>query len=141
MLVDLSKNGWKSKNTVATLLIGNQEELNDNITTKQFAKDNETSKDNNNDVAKIISNSPEWSHLVETSSPFWDVIPINKPGISSDYWHTIMVQNHYKYDSTITPLTPREWHLVRNKKSIRVQFPYEMKAIKDILAHKKRGKQ
>jgi len=125
---------------VATLIIEPPEELNENITTDQISKDNKTSKDSDDEVAKIISNGTEWSHLMETGSPFWDVIPINNPGVSSENWHTIMVQNHYKFDSTITPLSPREWHLSRNKKTIRVQFPYEMTAVKDILARKKRGK-
>ena len=128
------------ENAVATLLIEPPEELNDNITTDQILEDNETSKDNDDEVAEKISNGAQWSHLVETGSPFWDVIPISNPGVSSENWHTIMVQNHYKFDITITPLSPREWHLVRNKKSIRVQFPYEMTAVKDILARKKRGK-
>ena len=128
------------ENAVATLLIEPPEELNDNITTDQFSEDNETSKNNDDEVAEKISNGAERSHLVETGSPFWDVIPISNPGVSSENWHTIMVQNHYKFDSTITPLSPREWHLLRNKKSIRVQFPYEMTAVKDILERKKRGK-
>ena len=128
------------ENAVATLLIESPEKLNDNITSGKFSEVNETSKDNNYKVVGKISNGVEWSHLVETDSPFWDVIPISKPGVSSKKWHTIFVQNHYKFDSTITPLSPREWHLVRNKKSIRVQFPYEMTAVKDILARKKRGK-
>ena len=34
------------ENAVASLLIEPPEELNDNITTDQFSKDNETSKDN-----------------------------------------------------------------------------------------------
>jgi len=127
-------------NAIATLLIEPSKELNDNITSYQFSEDNNTSKDNDDEVAEKISNDEEWSHLVETGSPFWDVIPISNPGISSEKWHTIMVQNHNKFDSTITPLSHREWHLLRNKKSIRVQFPYEMTAIKDILARKKRGK-
>ncbi|MCS5551681.1 MAG: SPOR domain-containing protein [SAR324 cluster bacterium] len=128
------------ENAVATLVIGPPEELNDNDTADQFSEDNGTLKDNDDEIVKKISNGTDWSHLVETDSPFWDVIPISNPGVSSENWHTIMVQNHYKFDSTITPLSPREWHLVSNKKSIRVQFPYEMTAVKDILARKKRGK-
>ena len=110
------------ENAVATLVIGPLEELNDNDTADQFSEDNSTLKDNDDEVSEKISNGAEWSHLVETDSPFWDVIPISKPGVSSENWHTIIVQNHYKFDSTITPLSPREWHLVSNKKSIRVQF-------------------
>ena len=128
------------ENAIATLLIEPQEELNDNITTDQFSEDNVTSKNNSYNVEGNITNSEELSHLLETGSPFWDVIPISDPGVSSENWHTIMVQNYYKFDSTISPISPREWHLVRNKKSIRVQFPYEMTAVKDILARKKRGK-
>ncbi|GIT71541.1 MAG: hypothetical protein Ct9H300mP28_13550 [Pseudomonadota bacterium] len=93
-------------NAVATLLIVPPEELNDNITTDQFSEDNVTSKDNDDEVAEKLSDGAEWSHLVETGSPFWDVIPISNSGISSENWHTIMVQNHYKFDSTITPLSP-----------------------------------
>ena len=92
---------------VATLLIEPPEELNDNFTTDQFTEDKETSKYNDDEVTEKISNGAEWSHLVETGSPFWDVIPISNPGVSSENWHTIMVQNHYKFDSTITPLSPR----------------------------------
>ncbi len=128
------------ENAVATLLIGPAEELNDNFTTDQFSEDDYNSKVNDDYFTDKISNVAELSHLVETESPFWDVMPISTPGLSSENWHTIMVQNHYKYDSTITPLSPREWHLVKNKKSIKVQFPYEMSAVKDILARKKRGK-
>ena len=65
------------ENAVATLLIEPPEELNDNITTDQFSEDNETSKDNDNEVVEKVSNGAEWSHLVETGSPFWDVIPIS----------------------------------------------------------------
>ena len=80
-------------NAVATLLIVPPEELNDNITTDQFSEDNVTSKDNDDAVAEKLSDGAEWSHLVETDSPFWDVIPISNPGVSSEKWHTIMVQN------------------------------------------------
>ena len=71
-----------------------------------------------NIIEEKISNDAEWSHLLETGSQFWDVIPISDAGVSYEKWHTIMVQNHYKFDSTITPFSPREWHLVRNKKTI-----------------------
>ena len=71
-------------NAVATLLIEPPKELNDNITTDQFSEDKEKSKDNYDEVAEKISNGTEWSHLVETSSPFWDVIPISNPGVSSE---------------------------------------------------------
>lgn len=128
------------ENVIATLIIEPQEEFNDNDTADQFAEDNGTFNENDDEVAERDSKGTEWSHLVETNSPFWDVIPINNPGLSSENWHTIMVQNHNKFDSTITPLSPREWHLVSKKTSIRVQFPYEMTAVKDILARKKRGK-
>ena len=123
------------ENAVATVLIGPTEELND-----QLSEDENNLKVVDDYVTEKISNAAEWSHLVETESPFWDVMPISTPGLSSEYWHTIMVQNHYKFDSTITPLSPREWYLVRNKKSIKVQFPYEISAVKDILTRKKRGK-
>ncbi len=139
MLIYLQMNDNR-ENATATLLIENPEELNNNFRSDQLLEDNYTSNDNFDDVEEKISNGAELSHLSETESPFWDVIPINKPGVSFENWHTIMVQNHYKFDSTITPLSPREWHLVRNKKSIRVQFPYEMTAVTDILARKKRGK-
>ena len=69
---------------VATLLIEPPEELNDNITTDQFSEDNKTTKDNDDEVAEKISNGVEWSHLVETGNPFWDVIPISNPGVSSE---------------------------------------------------------
>ncbi|MDG1860559.1 MAG: hypothetical protein P8J49_03050, partial [SAR324 cluster bacterium] len=87
-----------------------------------------------------ISEDAEYSHLVETSKPFWNVFPINTPGISAENWHTILVQNRLKIDYTITPLSQRDWHLVRINNSIRVQFRSEMAAIKDILYRKKRGK-
>ena len=87
-----------------------------------------------------ISEDAEYSHLVETSKPFWNVFPINKPGVSAENWHTILVQNRLKIDYTITPLSQRDWHLVRINNSIRVQFRSEMAAIKDILYRKKRGK-
>ena len=64
-------------NAIATLLIEPPKELNDNITSYQFSEDNNTSKDNDDEVAEKISNGAEWSHLVETGSPFWDVIPIS----------------------------------------------------------------
>ena len=128
------------ENTLATLLINTPEELNDNITTDQFTEEDNILKNNDNSVDEKISNDAEWSHLLESGSQYWDVMPISDPGVSSEKWHTIMVQNHYKFDSTITPFSPREWHLVRNKKTIRVQFPYEMTSEKDILARKKRGK-
>jgi len=87
-----------------------------------------------------ISEDAEYSHLVETSKPFWNVFPINKPGVSAENWHTILVQNRFKIDYTITPLSQRDWHLVRINNSIRVQFRSELAAIKDILYRKKRGK-
>ena len=49
------------RNAVATLLIEPPEELNDNITTDQFSKDNETSKDNDDEVAEKVSNVTELS--------------------------------------------------------------------------------
>jgi hypothetical protein len=77
---------------------------------------------------------------VETESPFWNVYPISSPGVSAENWHTILVQNRFKIDYTITPLAQRDWHLVRSNKAIRVQFRSELLAVKDILARKKRGK-
>ena len=87
-----------------------------------------------------ISADTEFSHLVETVSPFWNVFPISSEGVSAENWHTILVQNLLKIDYTITPLAPRDWHLVRSNNEIRVQFRSEMFAVKDILARKKRGK-
>jgi len=87
-----------------------------------------------------ISEDAEYSHLVETSKPFWNVFPINKPGVSAENWHTILVQNRFKIDYTITPLSQSDWHLVRINNSIRVQFRSELAAIKDIQYRKKRGK-
>lgn len=128
------------ENVVGTLEIEPPEELTYNVTADQFPEnDAPESKPEKEGTAEIPLDA-ELSHLVETSSPFWDVIPISEAGISSENWHTILVQNRYKIDYTITPLSPREWHLVRRKNSIKVQFPYEMTAIKDILARKKRGK-
>ncbi len=87
-----------------------------------------------------ISEDTEFSHLVETESPFWNVFPISSPGVSAKYWHTILIQNRSKIDYTITPLAPRDWHLIRNNNSIRIQFRSELFPVKDILARKKRGK-
>ncbi len=87
-----------------------------------------------------ISEDTEYSHLVETESPFWNVFPVSSPGVSAENWHTILVQNRLKIDYTITPLAQRDWHLVRSNKAIRVQFRSELLAVKDILARKKRGK-
>ncbi|MDG1177124.1 MAG: SPOR domain-containing protein [SAR324 cluster bacterium] len=87
-----------------------------------------------------ISEDTEYSHLVETESPFWNVYPVSSPGVSAENWHTILVQNRLKIDYTITPLAQRDWHLVRSNKAIRVQFRSELLAVKDILARKKRGK-
>ena len=111
------------ENALATLLIKTPEELNDNITTDQFSEEDNISKDNDNSTEEKISNDSEWSHLLETGSQFCEVIPISDAGVSSEKWHTIMVQNHYKFDSTITPFSPREWHLVRNKKQLEFSFP------------------
>ena len=87
-----------------------------------------------------ISADTEFSHLVETESPFWNVFPISSAGVSAENWHTILVQNRYKIDYTITPLAPRDWHMVRSNNAIRIQFRSELFALKDILARKKRGK-
>ena len=87
-----------------------------------------------------ISEDAEFSHLIEISKPFWKVSPISEPGVSAKYWHTILVQNRFKFDYTITPLSQREWHLVRINNSIRVQFRSELAEKKDILHRKKRGK-
>ena len=87
-----------------------------------------------------ISADTEFSHLVETESHFWNIFPISSAGVSADNWHTILVQNRYKIDYTITPLASRDWHLVRRNNEIRVQFRSELFALKDILARKKRGK-
>ena len=87
-----------------------------------------------------ISEDTDYSHLVETESPFWNVYPISSSGVSAENWHTILVQNRFKIDYTITPLASRDWHLVRSNKAIRVQFRSELLAEKDILARKKRGK-
>ena len=87
-----------------------------------------------------ISEDTEFSHLVETESPFWNIFPISSHGVSAKNWHTILIQNRSKIDYTITPLAPRDWHLVRNNNSIRIQFRSELSPVKDILARKKRGK-
>ena len=113
----------KKGNSVATLSIEPPEGVNDNFTTDEFPEYNKISKDDDNDVAEKISSGTEWSHLVETGSRFWDVVPMSNPGVSSENWHTIMVQNHYKFDSTITPLSPREWHLVRDKNQLEYSSP------------------
>ena len=63
------------ENAVATLVIGPPEELNDNDTADQFSEDNGTLKDNDDEVAEKISNGAEWSHLVETDSPFLAPVP------------------------------------------------------------------
>ena len=78
-----------------------------------------------------ISEDTEFSHLIETKSPFWDVFPISSPGVSAENWHTILIQNRSKIDYTITPLAPRDWHLVRNNNSIRIQFRSEISPVKD----------
>ncbi len=87
-----------------------------------------------------ISEDTEYSHLVETENTFWNVFPISSVGVSAENWHTILVQNHLKIDYTITPLAPRNWHLVRSNNAIRIKFRSELFAVKDILARKKRGK-
>ena len=87
-----------------------------------------------------ISEEIEYSHLVETESPFWDVFPISSQGVSAENWHTLLVQNHLKFDYTITPISSRNWHLTRKNKAISVQFRSELFDEKDILARKKRGK-
>ena len=111
---------------VATLEIEsttNTEENFDNIT--QISE--ETSEPKPGDLGTAdISEDTEFSHLVETESPFWDVFPITSPGVSAKNWHTILVQNRSKIDYTITPLAPRDWHLARNNNSIQVQFRSEI---------------
>ncbi len=115
----------------------NNEEDYDNLT--QFPDD--TSEPNPGALGTAnISEDTEFSHLVETDNPFWNVFPISSPGVSAKNWHTILIQNRSKIDYTITPLAPRDWHLVRKNNSIRVQFRSDFYPVKDILARKKRGK-
>ena len=109
----------------------------DNLT--QFTEDILEPKPGDLGTANI-SEDTEFSHLIETNTPFWDVSPISSPGVSADNWHTILIQNRSKIDYTITPLAPRDWHLVKKNNSIRIQFRSELSPVKDILARKKRGK-
>ena len=86
------------ENAIGTLFIGPPDALEDNNTIDHISEDKGTPKDNVSVVSEKIPNNAELSHLVETGSNFWEVIPIDKPGLSSEKWHTIMVQNHLKYE-------------------------------------------
>ena len=39
-----------------------------------------------------ISADTEFSHLVETESPFWNVFPISSAGVSAENWHTMQLE-------------------------------------------------
>jgi len=127
------------ENVVGSLEIESPEVTDDNTTIAESTEEAPESK-----LAEAgtvdIPEGTELSHLVETDTPFWNVFPISSAGVSAVNWHTILVQNRFKIDYTITPQAPREWHLVRINNSIRVQFRSELFAVKDILARKKRGK-
>ena len=81
----------------------NNEEDYDNLT--QFTDETSEPKPGALGTANI-SEDTEFSHLVETESPFWNVYPMSSPGVSAKNWHTILIQNRSKIDYTITPLAP-----------------------------------
>jgi len=128
------------ENVVASLEIESPAEAEDNATVSQGSEEDGAAPKPGAEGRVNISKVKEFSHLVETDTPFWNVFPINSAGVSVENWHTILVQNRFKIDYTITPHVPREWHLVRSNNSIRVQFRSELFEVKDILARKKRGK-
>ncbi|MBL4824887.1 MAG: hypothetical protein JKY07_06570, partial [SAR324 cluster bacterium] len=109
------------ENVVGSLEIESPEVTDDNTT---IAESTEEAPESKLAVAGTVDipEGTELSHLVETDTPFWNVFPISSAGVSAVNWHTILVQNRFKIDYTITPHAPREWHLVRINNSIRVQF-------------------
>ena len=127
-------------NIVGSLEIESSAEEADNLTIEPFSEEAGPEPKPGALGTADISEDAEFSHLVEISKPFWNVFPISEPGVSAENWHTILVQNRFKIDYTITPLSERDWHLVRSNNSIRVKFRSEMAATKDILYRKKRGK-
>tara|TARA_B100000678_G_scaffold161231_1_gene134746 strand:+ start:1363 stop:1959 length:597 start_codon:yes stop_codon:yes gene_type:complete len=128
------------ENVAVSLEIEPPETEAENISIEQVGEETEIEPKPGAVGTADISEDTEFSHLVETPKPYWEVFPISSSGVSADNWHTILVQNRFKIDHTITPLSKRDWHLVRINNSIRVQFHSEMEAVKDILSRKKRGK-
>ena len=128
------------ENLAVSLEIEPPEEEVENVSIDQIGEETEIEPKPGAVGTADISEDTEFSHLVETTKPYWEVFPINSSGVSADNWHTILVQNRFKIDYTITPLSKRDWHLVRINNSIRVQFRSEKEGVKDILSRKKRGK-
>ena len=128
------------ENVAVSLEIEPPETEAENISIEQVGEETEIEPKPGAVGTADISEDTEFSHLVEIPKPYWEVFPISSSGVSADNWHTILVQNRFKIDHTITPLSKRDWHLVRINNSIRVQFHSEMEAVKDILSRKKRGK-
>ncbi len=127
------------ENVAVSLEIEPPETEAENISIEQVGEETEIEPKPGAVGTADISEDTEFSHLVETPKPYWEVFPISSSGVSADNWHTILVQNRFKIDHTITPLSKRDWHLVRINNSIRVQFHSEMEAVKDILSRKKTG--
>ena len=97
------------ENALATLLIKTPEEMNENITNDQFSEEDNSSKHSDNNVEEKISNDSEWSHLLETGSQFWEVIPIIflinflNP-ISHGYSYSLIVLSFIKIYLVVIPI-------------------------------------
>ncbi len=128
-------------NVITEVEITEAEIINDNFTDEKPVETNVSNSMVEEEV--ILPELPadiDFSHLVETQTPYWDVAAFNESGISNENWHTILVQNRFKIDLPITPLVSRDWQLIKKNKAIRILFRSAMDAKKDLLARKKEGK-
>ena len=81
------------------------------------------------------------SRLVEIGEePYWSVVASADAEVTEDNWHTVLVQNRTKFDSTQWVAASRDWLLVEQDERLKVQFRSEVDAMRDILSRKNRGK-
>ncbi|MEE2717785.1 MAG: SPOR domain-containing protein [SAR324 cluster bacterium] len=81
------------------------------------------------------------SRLVEIGEePYWSVVASEDAEVTEGSWHTVLVQNRTKFDSTQWVEASRDWLLVEHDERLKVQFRSEVDAMRDILSRKNRGK-
>ena len=78
--------------------------------------------------------------LIETEEHLWNVITSANEESESARWHTILIQNEYKWDYTILPRDSRMWQIVQSGKELKIQLMTEREDRDDILSRNERGK-
>ena len=102
----------------------------------------EATQEHQGDPAELVPAPPELkSRLVEIGEePYWSVVAAEDAQVTENRWHTVLVQNRTKFDSTQWVEASRDWLLVEQDERLKVQFHSEVDAMRDILSRKNRGK-